>query len=95
MTIRDIPVRKHIYLENVTYIENGDLKGYVNATLVDRRPDAKYQNYGYETLFRVHDPVNGNDMTLISVDYGWRLGDDSIILDAEKAIKEEMMNVLN
>lgn len=95
MTIRDIPVRDGVHLENVTYIENGDLKGYVNAMLVDRRVNAKYKNYGYETLFRVHDIVNGPDMTLVSVDYGWKLEDDSIITDAEKAIKEEMMNVLN
>ncbi len=95
MTIRDIPVRKGIHLENVTYIEYGDLKGYVEAMLVDRREDAKYKNYGYETLFRVHDPVNGADMTLVSVDYGWKLGDDSIITDAEEKIKEEMLNVLN
>lgn len=94
MTIRNIPIRDNIHLESVTYIEYGDLKGYVNAMLVDKRPEAKYFNYGYETLFRVHDPVNGPDMTLVSVDYGWRLGDDNIIFDAERAIKEEMMNVL-
>ena len=95
MTLHDIPVRENIHLENVTYITNGDLKGYVNAMLVDRRPEAKYYNYGYETLFRVHDPVNGNDMSLVSVDYGWRLGDDSIIKDTEAALIEEMRNVLN
>ena len=95
MTIRDIPVRPGIHLENVTYIEHGDLKGYVNATLVDTRKDAKYKNYGYETLFRVHDPANGSDMSLVSVDYGWYLGDDSIIEDAEEKIREEMLNVLN
>ena len=93
MTIRDIPIRDGIHLENVTYIEHGDLKGYVNAMLVDRRPDSQYRNYGYETLFRVHDPVNGPDMTLVSVDYGWKLNDDSIITDVEVKIKEEMMNV--
>lgn len=95
MTIRDIPIRDNINLENVTYIEHGDLKGYVNAMLVDRRKNAKYKNWGYETLFRVHDPINGPDMTLVSVDYGWRLEDDSIITDAEEKIKEEMLNVLN
>ncbi len=94
MTIRDIPVRNGIKLENVTYIEHGYLKGYVTATLVDTRKDSKYKNYAYETLFRVYDPKNGNDMTLVSVDYGWRLNDDSIITDAEEKIKEEMMNVL-
>jgi hypothetical protein len=95
VTIRDIHIRDGIHLENVTYIEHGDLKGYVNAMLVDRRTDAKFKNFGYETLFRVHDPINGPDMTLVSVDYGWKLEDDSIITDAEKAITEEMMNVLN
>lgn len=95
MTIRDIPIREGIHLEAVSYIEHGYLKGYVQAMLVDRRKDAKYYNYGYETLFRVHDPENGPDMTLISVDYGWRLGDDSIIAEAEEKIREEMMNVLN
>ena len=94
MTIRDIPVRKGVHLENVTYIEHGDLKGYVNAMLVDRRPTAQFKNYGYETLFRVHDPSNGPDMTLVSVDYGWRLNDDSIIAETEEKIKEEMQNVL-
>ena len=94
MTLRDIPVRDNINLENVTYIEHGDLKGYVNAMLVDTRPEAKYRNYGYETLFRVHDPLNGEDMTLVSVDYGWKLGDDSIITDAEEKIKEEVLGVL-
>ena len=94
MTIQDIPVRDGINLENVTYIEHGYLKGYVQATLVDTREDAKYKNYGYETLFRVHDPENGDDMTLVSVDYGWCLGDDSIILDAAEKIKEEMLCAL-
>ena len=94
MTLRDIPVREHVHLENVTYYERGDLKGDVEATLVDRRPEAKYKDYGYETLFRVHDPVNGPDMDLVSVDYGWNLGDDSIIADVEEKIKEEVMNVL-
>lgn len=95
MTIRDIPICKGVHLENITYIEHGDLKGYVNATLVDRRENAKFKNYGYETLFRVHDPVNGPDMTLVSVDYGWKLGDDNIITETEVKIKEEMLNVLN
>lgn len=94
MTLRDIPVRKDIKLESVSYIEYGYLKGYVQGMLVDYRPDTKYKNYGYETLFRVHDPVNGDDMTLVSVDYGWRLGDDSIIADVEEKIKEEVMNIM-
>lgn len=95
MTIRDIPVRPGVHLEAVSYIEYGYLKGYVEAMLVDQRPDAKFYNYGYYTLFRVHDPENGPDMSLITVDYGWRLNDDSIIADAEEKIKEEMLNVLN
>lgn len=94
MTLRNIPIRSGIWLENVSYIEHGYLKGYVQAMLVDTRPDAKYKNYGYETLFRVHDPENGDDMTLVSVDYGWRLGDDSIITEAEEKIKEEVMCAL-
>ena len=95
MTLRDIPIRDDVHLENVTYIEHGDLKGYVNAMLVDRRKNAKFYNYGYEVLFRVHDKVNGEDMTLVSVDYGWRLNDDSIIAETEEKIREEMKNVLN
>ncbi len=94
MTIRDISVREYVHLENVTYIEYGDLKGYVHAVLVDNRPKAKFKNYGYETLFRVHDPENGPDMILVSVDYGWRLNDDTIIADAEEKLREEMRGVL-
>ena len=95
MTLRDIPIREGVHLEAVDYIEFGYLKGYVQGMLVDRRPEAKFYNYGYETLFRVYDPENGPDMSIVSVDQGWRLGDDSIIADAEAKIKEEMMNVLN
>lgn len=92
MTIHDIQVRKDIILENVEYYEHGDLKGYVNAILVDNR-DNKGQ--GYETLFRVFDPTNGPGMTLVSVDYGYELNDDSIITDVENKLREEMLNVLN
>jgi hypothetical protein len=45
-------------------------------------------NKWYETLYRIHDPQNGNDYTLVSVDYGWKLNDDSLIDLTEKVLTE-------
>ena len=74
MTLNDIKVNDFITLVNVEYYTKGYLAGYINCMLEDSRTDNQY-----ETLYRIHDPQNGDDYTLVSVDYGWELNDDSLI----------------
>lgn len=81
MTYDDIKINDNFTLENITLYYNGYLAGYINCTLVDNE---KY--ISYETLYRVHDPLNGNDYTLVSVDYGWKIGNDKIIEKVEKIL---------
>lgn len=42
----------------------------------------------YEVLYRIHDTDNGNDYTLVSVDYGWKIGNDDIIRKIEEELTE-------
>ena len=39
-------------------------------------------------LYRIHDTDNGDDYTLVSVDYGWKIGDDEVI----KLVEEKLTN---
>lgn len=85
MTFQNIKVKENIFLENIEYYTKGDLKGYINCILSDYRESSEPS---YEILFRVHDPENGKDLSLVSCDYGYMLHDDSIINDAEEKLKE-------
>ena len=44
--------------------EFDDEDGYLHFTVT-------VDDYGLEGLFRIHDPGNGNDMELVSIDYGY------------------------
>ncbi|MGL5329292.1 MAG: hypothetical protein ACRDD7_08490 [Peptostreptococcaceae bacterium] len=75
----DFEVKGNSYsLVDVEFFTKGDLKGYINCMLQDNQT-----NKQYETLYRVSDIENGNDFTLVSVDYGWKLNDNTIIHNAE------------
>lgn len=89
MTLNDIKVNDFLTLVNVEYYTKGYLTGYINCMLEDSKT-----NKSYETLYRIHDPQNGNDYTLVSVDYGWKLNDDSLI-DLTKQVLTEVAKGLN
>lgn len=74
MTLNDIKVNDFLTLVNVEYYTKGYFTGYINCMLEDSR-----SNKWHETLYRIHDTQNGNDYTLVSCDYGWKLKDDSLI----------------
>jgi hypothetical protein len=80
--MNDINICDGFVLQNVEVIENGYLAGYIQAMLLDEK-----KGKWYETLFRIHDTHNGDDYTLVSVDYGWRIGNDKIINMAEIKLK--------
>lgn len=51
---------------NYDIYTKGDLKGYLNGYIeVDN-------NRQYELLYRISDKENGNDNTIVSIDYGWK-----------------------
>lgn len=86
MVLNNIEVSKgerKVDLVHVEFYTRGDLKGYINCMLED-----SLTGKWYETLYRVTDHDNGNDYKLVSVDYGWRLKDDSIIEKAEKMLTQ-------
>lgn len=68
MCLPNINITERYVLINVEFYLKGDLKGYVNAYLHDEENDKVY-----EVLYRVYDPENGNDFTLVSIDYGWNI----------------------
>lgn len=55
-------------LENVEIYEKGDLKGYMQGFIIFSN-DVDYE---YEFLYRIEDKENGNDFTLVSIDYGYK-----------------------
>ena len=69
----DMVVADDYYLENISVNTKGYYAGYITCYLVDEK-----NRYAYETLYRIHDKANGDDFSLVSVDYGWELGDDVI-----------------
>lgn len=72
-------ITERIYAREIQFYTNGDLKGYINGLVYDTET-----NRDYEVLYRVHDPQNGSDYDLVSVDYGWKLNDDNEITKIEK-----------
>lgn len=83
MTLNNIKVNDFLTLVNVEYYTKGYLTGYINCMLEDSRT-----NKWHETLYRIHDQNNGNDYTIVSVDYGWKLNDDSLIDLTEQKLTE-------
>lgn len=72
-------ITERISSVDVYFCTCGDLKGYINGLIYDSVTDRDY-----EILYRVHDAKNGNDYTLVSVDYGWKLKDDNEIIKIEE-----------
>lgn len=81
--LNNIQVTDNYILKNLEVYEKGYLSGYVQGMLVSDN------GYGYETLYRIHDTDNGEDYTLISVDYGWKIGNDDIIRLVEEKLTEK------
>ena len=52
---------------NIEIYTRGDLEGYLNGYV-------EINDKWYELLFRIKDRVNGEDNTLVSIDYGWKAG---------------------
>ena len=70
--LENITITDKYTLTNIEYYEKGYLAGYIHAMLIN---DVDFKSYKeYEVLYRIHDVDNGNDYTLVSVDYGWKIG---------------------
>jgi hypothetical protein len=81
MMLDNIKVSERYTLYNVEFYTKGFLKGYINAMLEDNQT-----NHDHEVLYRVFDPANGNENTLVSIDYGWKCNDDTVCIIVEKAL---------
>jgi len=51
--------------ENVEIYEKGDLKGYMQGIIIFSNDKE------HEFLYRIEDKENGDDFTLVSIDYGY------------------------
>ena len=84
--LENIRITDKYTLTNIEYYEKGYLAGYINSMLVS---DGDFRTCEeYEVLYRIHDTDNGNDYTLVSVDYGWKIGNDDIIHEVEEKLTE-------
>lgn len=86
--LEDIKITEKYILRHLEVYEKGYLAGYVQGFL--RSDDEHYPFEEYEVLYRIHDTDNGNDYTLVSVDYGWKIGNDDVIRLAEEKLTEEI-----
>ena len=86
MNLQDIKLTEGFTLTGVELYMKGDLKGYVNAYLLDEAKDREY-----EVLYRVYDPQNGDEYKLVSIDYGWNL-DDEVFDIVEQKITSVIKN---
>ena len=84
--LKNIRIADKYTLTNIEYYEKGYLAGYLHAMLVG---DGDFRTCEeYEVLYRIHDTENGEDYTLVSVDYGWKIGNDDIIREVEEKLTE-------
>ena len=89
--LEDIRIAEKYTLTNIEYYEKGYLAGYIKAMLVS---DGDFRTYEeYEVLYRIHDANNGNDYTLVSVDYGWEIGNDDVIYEVEQKLTDASKNL--
>ncbi len=81
MILSDIKINEQYALKEINWIKNekSDLCNYINFYLHDKINDKEY-----ESLYRVCDPDNGNNFTLVSIDYGWSIASDIFILVEQK-----------
>lgn len=87
---------------DVVFYTNGDLKGYIEGTVevFDKESETAYTA---EFLFRVHDPENGNSLTMVSfsetpkeiiknrVDETWKLLSEQL---TEFSLKADLKGLL-
>lgn len=86
--LEDIKITEKYTLRHLEIYEKGYLAGYVQGIL---QSDGDFRSCEeYEVLYRIHDIENGNDYTLVSVDYGWKIGNDDVIRLIEEKITEEI-----
>lgn len=82
--LENIRIADKYTLTNIEYFEKGYLAGYIHAMLVS---DGDFKTCEeYEVLYRIHDTDNGNDYTLVSVDYGWKI--ENVIHETEEKLTE-------
>ena len=57
---------KVLEFHNVEVYTKGDLKGYIQGMI-------EYKDRDYEFLYRIGDNENGNNFTLVGIDYGYKI----------------------
>jgi hypothetical protein len=82
-SLENITIKDGYILHHIEVYTKGDYAGYIYCILEDTR-----KNSDHETLFRIHDPKNGEDYTLVSVDYGWEIDDNTICNEIKRALTE-------
>lgn len=80
----EITIDEGYRLENIQVNTVGYYAGYITGALLD-----DVNRKGYEFLYRIHDTANGNDYTLVSVDYGWKLNNDALINKIEAVLTQK------
>ena len=72
-------------ITNREVMTKGDLKGYITAMIsFSNKPEVEH-----ELLYRVHDPENGEDFTIVSIDYGYNNKEvDNLWNDIETEFKK-------
>lgn len=86
-------VKKPYELYTIDIYTKRDLKGYANGEITFH-----YNNdtYNHEFLYRIHDPENGKDNELVSIDYGYKIPYIDEVWDEIKAfLTEYVQNNLN
>lgn len=76
--------------ESREYITKGDLKGYVVGIISFSDED---NETSHDFIFRHHDPKNGEDFKLISIDHGYIVPYiDTVWDDIEKELKSYVVS---
>lgn len=83
----DINITERYEVYNTEFHTRGYLKGYIHGTVHDKQTDRHY-----EMLYRVSDTGNGEDHTVVSIDYGWEFPEDDFYT-IEKALKNEFKDL--
>lgn len=87
MVLNDIKINEQIELTNVELFKKGYLGGYISFMTYDKITDREH-----ESLFRVYDPKNGTENTIVSIDYGWRIENVEIVFNM---IEQELIKLVN
>ncbi len=87
MVLNDIKINDSIELSNVELYKRGDLSGYISFITYDK---IRYREH--ESLFRVYDPSNGKENTIVSIDYGYEIEN---IIPIFNKIKQSLISLVN